>query len=326
MDPKVIVEKIFKDDLTEKEQADLLHSPSVTTQMSKQWDDAPESADTDGIDEQTLWETIKANTIEKAYQPERGRHKFSFYKIYSVAASVLIIIGLGLFTYLKPDRIVREEVYIVHSGHQDISLVILPDSTQVKMGPGSKLTYPKQFSGKSREVTLYGQGFFDVKKNREKPFIVHTPQMDVVALGTAFEIFNYDGNNKIETILLNGKVKISYPEKANPEPVYLSPNEKMTYNRANKSVTVEKVDAAKYTSWHEQDILNFENETLAMILPRLEQWFGCKISCPENVANHYRFTFKVRDESIERIFDMMKKSTPVRYRKTGNTGYQIYIK
>ena len=81
------------------------------------------------------------------------------------------------------------------------------------MGPGSRLTYPASFSGKTREIRLDGQAFFDVAKNREKPFIVHTEDMSVEALGTAFELFSYNMENKMEAILLNGKIKVSVENK-----------------------------------------------------------------------------------------------------------------
>ena len=104
-------------------------------------------------------------------------------------------------------------MYVVSSGIQNMESVSLPDGTKVQMGPGSRLTYPASFSGKTREIRLDGQAFFDVAKNREKPFIVHTEDMSVEALGTAFELFSYNMENKMEAILLNGKIKVSVGDK-----------------------------------------------------------------------------------------------------------------
>ena len=96
------------------------------------------------------------------------------------------------------------------------------------MGPGSRLTYPASFSGKTREIRLDGQAFFDVAKNREKPFIVHTEDMSVEALGTAFELFSYDMENKMEAILLNGKIKVSVADKETNQmkEYFVSPDER----------------------------------------------------------------------------------------------------
>ena len=96
-------------------------------------------------------------------------------------------------------------IYVMASGVRCIEPVSLSDGTTVRMGPNSQLIYPKSFDGKTRDVELKGQAFFDVAKDRERPFTVHTKNMDVTALGTAFEVFNYDSESKLETILLNGR-------------------------------------------------------------------------------------------------------------------------
>lgn len=83
------------------------------------------------------------------------------------------------------------------SGVRCIESVSLSDGTTVRMGPNSQLIYPKSFDGKTRDVELKGQAFFDVAKDRERPFTVHTKNMDVTALGTAFEVFNYDSESKL---------------------------------------------------------------------------------------------------------------------------------
>ena len=112
------------------------------------------------------------------------------------------------------------------SGVRCIESVSLSDGTTVRMGPNSQLIYPKSFDGKTRDVELKGQAFFDVAKDWERPFTVHTKNMDVTALGTAFEVFNYDSESKLETILLNGKVKIGLggPNVKNRREVILNPN------------------------------------------------------------------------------------------------------
>ena len=189
------------------------------------------------------------------------------------------------------------------------------------------MTYPAAFTGKTREIHLDGQAFFDIHKNPHKPFIVHTSEMEVQALGTAFEVFDYDIESKSETVLLNGKVKIGINNsKGDRAEFILSPNEKMVYDQQADSAYVLTVDADKYTSWRKQKIVSFENEKLSMIIPRLEQWYGRKIMCQQDLADKYRFTFKVRDESLERILFMMGESSPLKYQKTSNGNYVLVLK
>lgn len=187
------------------------------------------------------------------------------------------------------------------------------------------MTYPARFSGKTREITLDGQAFFDVAKNREKPFIVHTEGMSVEALGTAFELFSYKVENKMEAILLNGKIKVSVADKETDqmEEYFVSPDEKILVDRQTGKITKQIVDADKYTAWRKQKMLSFENEKLSMIIPRLEQWYGRKVMCQKDLADKYRFTFKVRDESLEKILMLIQLSSPLKYKEIEDGNYSL---
>lgn len=322
-DKKHIVKKLIREELNEKEEAVLLQSHSVSGAMQKQWEGAPDMARKDRIDGQHLWQIIQQETWLRI--PAR---KVRFYKVYAWVATVAILLGIaGSVTYL----ISREEpvpMYVVSAGIQNMESVTLPDGSRIQLGPGSRLTYPARFTGKSREITLDGQAFFDVEKDRTKPFIVHTSSMDVEALGTAFELFTYSIENRSEAILLNGKIKVYLidPQSENRTDVILEPNEKLEYNIRDRKVTSYTVDAEAYTSWRKRGILTFENEKLSMIIPRLEQWFGRKIICEKDIAETYKYTFKVRDESLERILYIMSESSPIRYTKEENGDFTLSLR
>ena len=115
------------------------------------------------------------------------------YKIYSMVASILLVLGWqGLFIFALRDK-ANVPMYVVSSGIQNMESVSLPDGTKVQMGPGSRLTYPARFSGKTREITWMGKPFFDVAKNREKPFIVHTEGMRCGGFGDCVRIVQLQG-------------------------------------------------------------------------------------------------------------------------------------
>lgn len=322
-DKKYILKKLVQDALTEEEHTALRSSRRVTKKMERQWDNAPDAVKNDCPDESSIWRNI----CEAVWSHGEGQ-KLMFYKVYSMVASVLLLLGVAGTAYFALQD--REEVpmYVVSSGIRSMESVSLPDGTKVQMGPGSRLTYPARFSGKTREITLDGQAFFDVAKNREKPFIVHTEDVSVEALGTAFELFSYDMENKMEAILLNGKIKVSVAEKAtNKMKEYLvSPDEKIQMDRLTGKITKQVVDADKYTAWRKQKMLSFENEKLSMIIPRLEQWYGRKVICQKDLADKYRFTFKVRDESLERILFMIKASSPLQHKEMENGDYILTLK
>ena len=87
--------------------------------------------------------------------------------------------------------------------------ILLPDSTQVWLNAGSTLDYPEHFDEATREVTLVGEAYFDVKHAAEHPFIIHTGQIQTTVLGTAFNINAYTDRSNIQVSVSRGKVKVS---------------------------------------------------------------------------------------------------------------------
>ena len=321
-DTKHILKKLMQDALAEEEQAALNDRKTVKRQMFSQWENAPDAVSSDHADGRQIW----YHTCQRLYSRVSDR-RYLYYKIYSIAASLLLLLAAGSMAFYIAGNKKEVAMYIVTSGIQNMQSVSLPDGTFVQLGPGSRLTYPADFTGETREIQLNGQAFFDIYRNPAKPFIVHTSNMQIEALGTAFEIFDYEIENKSETVLLNGSVKINLNHpKGDMKDFILSPDEKIVHDRWADSTYIQPVDADKYTAWRKQKILSFENEKLSMIIPRLEQWYGRKVMCQQDLADKYRFTFKVRDESLERILFIMGESSPLGYQKTTNGNFVIKLK
>ena len=319
-DKKYILKKLMQDALTEEERIALQSSRRVTKEMERQWNNAPDAVESDRPDEPSIWRNI----CKEVWQHDEGRNVV-FYKIYSMVASILLVLGVAGTVYFALQDKANVPMYVVSSGIQNMESVSLPDGTKVQMGPGSRLTYPASFSGKTREIRLDGQAFFDVAKNREKPFIVHTEDMSVEALGTAFELFSYNMENKMEAILLNGKIKVSVENKETNQmkEYFVSPDEKILVDRQTGKISKQIVDADKYTAWRKQKMLSLEKEKLSMIIPRLEQLYGRKVMCQKDLADKYRFTFKVRDESLEKILMLIQLSSPLKYKEIEDGNYSL---
>lgn len=318
---KHIIKKLIREELNTEEEMTLLRSHPVENEMTRQWNDAPDMSFKDNVDGNLILKKIQRKawfrlSVEKA----------RFYRIYSWVASVILLIGFtGSFMYMLNTQ-EPASIYVVTAGIRSIETVDLPDGTSVQLGPGSTLTYPAAFTKKTREVKLDGQAFFDIHANPSKPFIVRTNSMDVEALGTAFELFCHKMNNASEAILLNGKIKVKLHVSGPDEQsgVILEPNEKIEYIKDDNRVVRSVVNADSYTSWRVRGIMSFEHEKLSVIIPRLEQWYGRKINCPKEIAD-YKFTFKIRDEDLERILYIMGESSPVRYIRTEEGDYSLYL-
>ncbi|MGV8133868.1 MAG: FecR family protein [Mangrovibacterium sp.] len=155
--------------------------------------------------------------------------------------------------------------------------VILSDRSVVWLNAGSRLIYPSSFRDKKREVTLFGEAFFEVEKNPDQPFIVKTSGYRIKVLGTHFNVSAYPGDDISQTVLTEGSVQVTM-EQDNwfDKNIVLKPNELFSYNKVSNSSTIEKVRADMYVLWKD-GILQFEKEDLSRILKKLERFYNIQI-------------------------------------------------
>lgn len=310
------IRTILKKPYDPKLAQELVNQDAISGQMRKQWDSVSSEEGPERVDYLKIWKGIK-----EQLWCNRTKQTLSWYKRFSVAASILILFGVVGAIYLLQNEHSPAKIYIVSTGKQDTQIITMSDGTTVKLGSASMLTYPEKFTDSTRTIQLVGQAFFDVAPNPDKPFVVDGISMTVRALGTSFELFSHQGVSTEETILLTGKVKIDFKHIA--KSAILSPNEKLAYNRSDSSVNFEYVDADKYSRWRNSKGLSFENENLMMILPRLESWFNTKIQCDEHIAKKYRFTFEVRHETIEQTMSFLSKASKLSVKQV-DKDYVLY--
>ena len=152
---------------------------------------------------------------------------------YYAAASVILLIVSGLFFYPTHQSEVQpasREATIIKTTPRNNKYLMLPDSSMVVLNEGSSLTF-RDFTGKTREVQLSGEAFFDIKHDAQKPFIVHTGRVKTTVLGTAFNI-RTDNANHITVTVTRGKVKV---EDGNHPVALLIPNQQVTVDTLSGS-------------------------------------------------------------------------------------------
>lgn len=147
----------------------------------------------------------------------------------------------------------------------------LPDGSKVWLNSASSLRFPALFSGDTREVELNGEAFFDVAKNKNKPFKVITKDQIVEVLGTQFNINSYGDEEAIKTTLIEGSVKIIYKDKV----VLLSPGQQFQPNELKPKVI--EADTEEVTAWKNGYFL-FKNEDIRSIMRKLSRWYNVEVS------------------------------------------------
>ena len=187
----------------------------------------------------------------------------------------------------------------------------LSDGTRVWLNAETELRYPVQFNGKERVVYLKGEAYFEVSKNKEKPFLVQVDDMSVKVYGTAFNVNTY---NKIETVLVTGSLSMNQGGKE----VLLKPNQKGVFDQVSGKITVEDVDVLAYVSWKNGDFI-FRNESLNSIMDKLSRWYGLEVLYQDAGLQEVRLSGNLkRYKDVRELFVSFEKISDARFKVQGN--------
>ena len=128
----------------------------------------------------------------------------------------------------------------------------LEDGTKVWINSASRLRYPVVFSGNIREVYLEGEAYFEVQREGDRPFIVHSGEQKVTVLGTSFGISCYASEANDYTTLVSGKVKVDFER--GKQSFVLEPGMQVAYNKESGMVRERRVDVAEFVAWKEGEV------------------------------------------------------------------------
>lgn len=257
--------------------------------------------------------SLSQEKIDSLYCHLHKKMKISpFYKITrhwgQIAASILLLFasGLTILYYIQHQELqtLAEQDVIVRSGDSGTSQVSLPDGTLVRLNANSSLTYQQNFGQDNRKVKLSGEGYFEVKKNTEKKFIVNTGYIDVTVLGTKFNLYAYEDKDIIEMALVEGHVNVS-TSKPPYQTICVKPNEKVTYNKYDNKLNIEKTTTKIETAWLNKELV-FREEKLENVFQCLSRKFRVKFSIDSSISVDDVYTGAFDDEKIEDILEVLK--------------------
>lgn len=192
--------------------------------------------------------------------------------------------------------------------------VTLSDGTIVHLNSGSKLVFPVRFSGKFREVYLKGEGYFDVKKDPDKLFMVKTDYIDIKVMGTKFNVSAYSNEPFVSTVLAEGSITISPKSKLFKNPEFLlQPGQGCFYNTESNNSTIREVDLMDYLSWKD-GILQFKDQPLIDIIQRVKRYYNIPILIEGDKLSNTLISGKlVMTGDIVDVMDILAKTLETRY-------------
>lgn len=193
--------------------------------------------------------------------------------------------------------------------------LILPDGTHVWINSDSELSFPARFDSTKREVSLSGEAYFSVRKDKKRPFTVKVGQnVEVKVLGTQFNLQAYPDAQTIETTLCEGSVNVSDGK----QKVTLTPSQQAVYSKVTMNITTRKVDVRLYSAWKE-GLFVFENKPLEEIMTTLSRWYNINVFYANQALKTYHFTGDLeRYGDFRKTLSMIEKATSIRFKINGN--------
>lgn len=183
--------------------------------------------------------------------------------------------------------------------------IILSDNSIVYMNSLSKLKFPVSFSGEKREVFLEGEAYFSVAKNESKPFIVTTNGFSIQALGTSFGVSSYSDDKLFMTTLVEGSVKVSC---LMFEPVILTPNEQISFNKETEELSKQTVDVSYFSSWIYGQF-RYKDIRLEDLMKIIQRLYNVEVVFSSSDLREYVFGCNInRYEKIEPILRIIETS------------------
>lgn len=207
------------------------------------------------------------------------------------------------------ERAERDRTLCYVTSQESKGVFTLPDGTSVWLNGNSRLTLSEQFDGTQRRVKLEGEGFFDVSRNPERPFIVEIGRRQIEVLGTAFDVKSYAHLDYQEVVLVRGSIDI---HSEGGRTVRLKPNDRYVARTQGAEESVMEVDASDYSHWMDR-LLIFDNKPLGNILVSLERWYNMEFDVARNVNLSAHLSFNVKYESVDEILRAVSLIIPIRY-------------
>ncbi|MFI5157970.1 MAG: FecR family protein [Sphingobacteriales bacterium] len=261
--------------------------------------------------------------------------------MWMIAASIITLLLVGIYAVSRPKNISSSQQILAAQYGKRIH-TILPDGSSVWLNSGSSIKYTGNLivNGK-REVLLNGEGYFDIKHDANHPFIVHAGKLNIVVLGTAFDVKAYTDDEYIETTLIRGKVEIINDSKPDTK-IVLYPNEKVRVNTnqaelkevnivskapvtdstlSEKNAQPLPDESITETGWV-SDNLSFKKENFTDLAKQLERWYNVEIIFDNDAYSNKQFTGTFKNQDINEVMSALQLTQSFHYAITNN---QIHI-
>ncbi len=289
-------------------------TPEETTRI-QEWFDSFEELPENGEITAAANEAV-VNTMHTLFP---GGRSIRYILLSAAAVLVVAITGL-LFMFRFYTKTPAPVTYsTITTGKGERKKLTLPDGTMLTMNAGTTISIPSNFGDNTRELTLTGQGTFDIQQDTKHPFIIHTGKIRTVVLGTAFDIKAYPGEKSLQVAVLNGKVRIEKQEDDHNEILApgITKDQLLTYEESSGKHELKHCKAADIAGW-QQNRLFFEQATLEEIAQVLERQYNTHITLIGRAKHSCRYTLQLKNETLNNALQLIGQLSGMSYQVNNN--------
>jgi transmembrane sensor len=230
--------------------------------------------------------------------------------IWRVAASILVILGIGYFAYNFTNSPPSSKVQLIAESVTKADT--LPDGSGVFLNKQTELVYAYDKQKKNHEVKLKGEAYFNINHDKENNFVVEVDGVFIRDIGTSFNVKAYPDENTIEVVVEEGKVMFYTDTDSG---IYLSENGKGIYNRTTKNFSIEQPEENVLA--YKTKFFSFSDTDLRTAVMALNKVYDKKIVLSENLYN-CRLTVSFNNEDVDEIAAVMAETLGLTIQNSGS--------
>jgi transmembrane sensor len=272
-----------------------------------------------------MWERMSLSYEKKLFNEEQAKEKIRLKIIQSqriprlhtrwikisVAASILILIGVGLAAFYLTNIFNKE--YLVYTSGDTIKKIILTDSSFIWLNENSQLKVPGNFSGNHRDVALDGEAYFEIKRNEDSPFKIHAGNTVVKVLGTSFNIRVEKSSGDVSVIVKSGKVAF-YRMRSPWNSKTLTAGSMGRYVVQNNDLASLANTDRNFLSW-KTGILTFKDTPLSEVCGTLSAYYKTDIKTEVNDSG-LTLTGSFQNERLEEVLNTLELTLNIEAKNT----------
>ena len=261
------------------------------------------------------WENVSSR-IRRDMKPETESRIRRLPNNFFLKIAAIVILGfvLSISGYYLYNSSTSETLVCQTNVYDKMQTIELSDGSKITLNRNSKLIYPSKFDSDKRKVQLEGEAFFEISKNKKKPFIIIVNNAEVKVLGTSFNIKSYKEIDKIEVSVKTGKVQFSSIEnKLVAE--FLTPGETGTLEK-NK-ITKSNQHDQNYLAW-KTHFFKYNNEKLENVISDLNNIYNISIKFSNPKIGKKQIFTTFDNYEIETILEIICTNSGLSFKKVNN--------